>query len=81
MIRAMDPTIVVIVYKGCAKPETKLTGAGRNRRQARDPLSNFHGIELHDFRAEIARLALIIAEHLPVHGHEIDDGWFVWHTA
>lgn len=36
---------------------------GENGRKSEIPLTNFRGIELRDFSAEIARLALIIAEY------------------
>jgi hypothetical protein len=37
--------------------------ARQNVRSLQIPLTNFRGIELRDFPAEIARLALIIAEY------------------
>ncbi len=67
-IRVFDPAcgsgnFLVIAYK-----EMREIEAGINRRRAEQqhpteiPLTNFRGIELRDFPAEIARLALIIAE-------------------
>ena len=48
----------------CGRSRPRSTGGAR-RRSARTeiPLTNFRGIELRDFPAEIARLALIIAEY------------------
>ena len=67
-IRVFDPAcgsgnFLVIAYK-----EMRAIEAEINRRRAEPerrssiPLTNFRGIELRDFPAEIARLALIIAE-------------------
>jgi len=67
-IRVFDPAcgsgnFLVIAYK-----EMRAIEAEINRRRNEDgrvsdiPLTNFRGIELRDFPAEIARLALIIAE-------------------
>lgn len=67
-IRVFDPAcgsgnFLVIAYK-----EMRAIEAEINRRRKEDgrkseiPLTNFRGIELRDFPAEIARLALIIAE-------------------
>jgi hypothetical protein len=67
-IRVFDPAcgsgnFLVIAYKQMREIE-----AETNRRRAEShlgseiPLTNFRGIELRDFPAEIARLALIIAE-------------------
>src|SRR3546814_14258539 len=36
---------------------------GEEKRKSDIPLTNFRGVELRDFPAEIARLALIIAEY------------------
>ena len=55
---------LVIAYKEMRAIEVEI-----NRRRKEDdrksdiPLTNFRGIELRDFPAEIARLALIIAEY------------------
>ncbi len=68
-IRVFDPAcgsgnFLVIAYKEMRKTEAEI-----NRRRKEDnrrtdiPLTNFRGIELRDFSAEIARLALIIAEY------------------
>src|SRR6202030_1350853 len=68
-IRVFDPAcgsgnFLVIAYK-----EMRAIEAEINRRRAEPdrrteiPLTNFRGIELRDFPAEIARLALIIAEY------------------
>ena len=67
-IRVFDPAcgsgnFLVIAYKQMREIEAKI-----NRRRgelhlgSEIPLTNFRGIELRDFPAEIARLALIIAE-------------------
>lgn len=67
-IRVFDPAcgsgnFLVIAYKQMRAIEAEI-----NRRRGEDhlgsdiPLTNFRGIELRDFPAEIARLALIIAE-------------------
>ena len=47
----------------CARSRRKSTAAEANQHLGSEiPLTNFRGIELRDFPAEIARLALIIAE-------------------
>ncbi|PUE40181.1 DNA methyltransferase [Limnohabitans sp. Bal53] len=67
-IRVFDPAcgsgnFLVIAYKQMREIEAEI-----NRRRGEEllgseiPLTNFRGIELRDFPAEIARLALIIAE-------------------
>lgn len=67
-IRVFDPAcgsgnFLVIAYKEMREIEAEI-----NRRRDEDgrlsdiPLTNFRGIELRDFPAEVARLALIIAE-------------------
>jgi hypothetical protein len=68
-IRAFDPAcgsgnFLVIAYKEMRAIEAEIN----KRRSEPDirsiiPLTNFRGIELRDFPAEIARLALIIAEY------------------
>lgn len=68
-IRVFDPAcgsgnFLVIAYKEMRAIEAEIN----NRREEADrrtniPLTNFRGIELRDFPAEIARLALIIAEY------------------
>ena len=68
-IRVFDPAcgsgnFLVIAYK-----EMRMIEAEINRRRSEPdqrseiPLTNFRGIELRDFPAEIARLALVIAEY------------------
>ena len=68
-IRVFDPAcgsgnFLVIAYKEMRSIEAEI-----NRRRQEDdrrsdiPLTNFRGIEIRDFPAEIARLALIIAEY------------------
>ena len=68
-IRVFDPAcgsgnFLVIAYKAMRKIEAEI-----NKRRGEDglhseiPLTNFRGIELRDFPAEIARLALVIAEY------------------
>jgi hypothetical protein len=68
-IRVFDPAcgsgnFLVIAYKQMREIEAEI-----NRRRGElhirtdIPVTNFRGIELHDFPAEIARLALIIAEY------------------
>ena len=68
-IRVFDPAcgsgnFLVIAYKEMRAIEAEIN----NRRSEPDraseiPLTNFRGIELRDFPAEIARLALVIAEY------------------
>jgi hypothetical protein len=68
-IRVFDPAcgsgnFLVIAYKAMREIEAEI-----NRRRGEDglrseiPLTNFRGIELRDFPAEIARLALVITEY------------------
>ncbi|TCT19221.1 class I SAM-dependent DNA methyltransferase [Thiobaca trueperi] len=68
-IRVFDPAcgsgnFLVIAYKAMREIEAEI-----NRRRGEPdlrsviPLTNFRGIELRDFPAEIARLALVIAEY------------------
>ena len=68
-IRVFDPAcgsgnFLVIAYKEMRKIESEINGR-RNEtgRRSGIPLTNFRGIEVRDFPAEIARLALIIAEY------------------
>jgi len=68
-IRVFDPAcgsgnFLVIAYKEVRAIEAEIN-ARRNEVDLRTeiPLTNFRGIELRDFPAEIARLALIIAEY------------------
>lgn len=68
-IRVFDPAcgsgnFLVIAYKEMRAIEAEINER-RNEKDRRSeiPLTNFRGIELRDFPAEIARLALIIAEY------------------
>jgi len=67
-IRVFDPAcgsgnFLVIAYKEMRKIEAEINKRrGEPDRHSDIPLTNFRGIELRDFAAEIARLALIIAE-------------------
>jgi len=67
-IRVFDPAcgsgnFLVIAYKEMRKIEAEINRLrGEEDRKSDIPINNFRGIELNDFPAEIARLALIIAE-------------------
>lgn len=67
-IRVFDPAcgsgnFLVIAYKQMREIEYEINRRrGETHRGSDIPLTNFRGIELRDFPAEIARLALIIAE-------------------
>lgn len=67
-IRVFDPAcgsgnFLVIAYKQMRKIEFEINRRRDETHRGSDiPLTNFRGIELRDFPAEIARLALIIAE-------------------
>lgn len=67
-IRVFDPAcgsgnFLVIAYKEMRAIEAKINKRRKEDDRKSDiPLTNFRGIELRDFPAEIARLALIIAE-------------------
>jgi hypothetical protein len=67
-IRVFDPAcgsgnFLVIAYKEMRVIEAEINRRrGEPDRRTEIPLTNFRGIELRDFPAEIARLALIIAE-------------------
>jgi hypothetical protein len=68
-IRVFDPAcgsgnFLVIAYKEIRAIEAEINKR-RNESDVRSeiPLTNFRGIELRDFPAEIARLALVIAEY------------------
>jgi hypothetical protein len=67
-IRVFDPAcgsgnFLVIAYKEMRAIEAEINKRrGEEDRRTDIPLTNFRGIELRDFPAEIARLALIIAE-------------------
>jgi hypothetical protein len=68
-IRVFDPAcgsgnFLVIAYKEMRAIEHEINKRrGEPERKTDIPLTNFRGIELRDFPAEIARLALIIAEY------------------
>ena len=68
-IRVFDPAcgsgnFLVIAYKEMREIEAEINlRHGERDRRTDIPLTNFRGIELRDFPAEIARLALIIAEY------------------
>ncbi|MER9388198.1 DNA methyltransferase [Mesorhizobium sp. M0435] len=68
-IRVFDPAcgsgnFLVIAYKEMRAIEAEINRRrGEPDRRSEIPLTNFRGIELRDFPAEIARLALIIAEY------------------
>ncbi|UVL08343.1 lactate dehydrogenase [Pseudomonas rhodesiae] len=68
-IRVFDPAcgsgnFLVIAYKQLREIENTINERrGESGRKSDIPLTNFRGIELRDFSAEIARLALIIAEY------------------
>ena len=68
-IRLFDPAcgsgnFLVIAYKEMRAIEAEINKRrGEPDRASEIPLTNFRGIELRDFPAEIARLALVIAEY------------------
>lgn len=68
-IRVFDPAcgsgnFLVIAYKQIREIEYEINKRrGEKNLSSEIPLTNFRGIELRDFSAEIARLALIIAEY------------------
>ena len=68
-IRVFDPAcgsgnFLVIAYKEMRAIEAEINRRRGEPDRASDiPLTNFRGIELRDFPAEIARLALVIAEY------------------
>lgn len=68
-IRVFDPAcgsgnFLVIAYKQLRAIESKINQKRQETHlRSEIPLTNFRGIELRDFPAEIARLALIIAEY------------------
>jgi hypothetical protein len=67
-IRVFDPAcgsgnFLVIAYKEMRAIEAEINNRrGEANRASEIPLTNFRGIELRDFPAEVARLALIMAE-------------------
>ncbi len=68
-IRVFDPAcgsgnFLVIAYKEMRAVEAEINRRrGETELRTEIPITNFRGIELRDFPAEIARLALIIAEY------------------
>jgi hypothetical protein len=68
-IRVFDPAcgsgnFLVIAYKQMREIEAEINQRrGEAEVRSEIPLTNFRGIELRDFPAEIARLALVIAEY------------------
>ena len=68
-IRVFDPAcgsgnFLVIAYKEMREIEDEINRRRRESGRRSDiPLTNFRGVELRDFPAEIARLALVIAEY------------------
>ncbi|WP_339650576.1 DNA methyltransferase [uncultured Salegentibacter sp.] len=68
-IRVFDPAcgsgnFLVIAYKQMREIEYEINKRrGEKNKSSEIPLTNFRGIELRDFSAEVARLALIIAEY------------------
>lgn len=68
-IRIFDPAcgsgnFLVIAYKQMREIEAEINKRrGELNRPSEIPLTNYRGIELRDFSAEIARLALVIAEY------------------
>ncbi len=68
-IRVFDPAcgsgnFLVIAYKQLREIEAEINKRrGESDKRSDIPLTNFRGIELRDFAAEVARLALIIAEY------------------
>ena len=68
-IRVFDPAcgsgnFLVIAYKEMRQIEAEINERRHEKGRRSDiPLTNFRGIELRDFPAEVARLALIIAEY------------------
>jgi hypothetical protein len=68
-MRVFDPAcgsgnFLVIAYKKMRAIEFEVnTRRGETHLKSEIPLTNFRGIEIRDFAAEIARLALIIAEY------------------
>jgi hypothetical protein len=68
-IRVFDPAcgsgnFLVIAYKAVREIEAEINKRrGETELRSEIPLTNYRGIELRDFPAEIARLALVIAEY------------------
>ena len=69
VIKIFDPAcgsgnFLVIAYKEMRKLEAEINERrGEKDHRSSIPLTNFRGIEIRDFSAELARLALIIAEY------------------
>lgn len=66
-IRVFDPAcgsgnFLVIAYKEMRAVEHEIIKRTNDKPRSQIPLSNFYGIEIKSFAAEIARLALLIAE-------------------
>lgn len=66
-IRVFDPAcgsgnFLVIAYKEMRAIEAEIVKRTGDKPRSQIPLSNFYGIEIKSFAAEIARLALLIAE-------------------
>ena len=98
-IRVFDPAcgsgnFLVIAYKEMRAIEAEINRRrGEPDRRTDIPLTNFRGIELREFPAEIARLALIIAEYQADELHRgqkeavrdflpLDkDNWITWGNA
>ena len=68
-IRVFDPAcgsgnFLVVAYKEIRAIEAEINRRRRERGRHSDiPLTNFRGIEIRDFPAEVARLSLVIAEY------------------
>ena len=68
-LRVFDPAcgsgnFLVIAYKEMRGIEAEINRRrGESERKSGIPISNFRGIEIGDFAAEVARLALVIAEY------------------
>jgi N-6 DNA Methylase len=66
-VRVFDPAcgsgnFLVISFKEMRKIEAEIIRRRNDEKKSWIKLSNFHGIEIKDFAAEIAKLALLIAE-------------------
>jgi len=98
-IRVFDPAcgsgnFLVIAYKAMREIEATINERrGEKNLRSEIPLTNFRGIELRDFPAEIARLALVIAGYqcdVLYRGHELAlaeflplraENWITWGNA
>jgi hypothetical protein len=79
-IRVFDPAcgsgnFLVIAYKEMRAIENEIVQRTGDKPRSQIPLSNFYGIEIKSFAAEIARLALLIAEF------QADCGYISQHEA